>query len=65
MKKPRKKRKDPRIENEFFEEVELTDPATGIKTKQKVKIVRYKTVGVKKVGNKGLSEEVELDNLED
>jgi len=60
LKKPRKKRKDPRILEEVFEDVEITDPNTGKKTIQKVKITRYKPVGEKKVGNKGL-QELELE----
>lgn len=60
-KKPRKKRKDPRIEEEYFEEIEVTCPATGKLIKQKVKITRYKAVGEKKVGNKGVVEEIEDD----
>lgn len=58
-KKPRKKRKDPRIEEEYFEDIEVTCPATGELIKQKVKIVRYKAVGEKKVGKKGVVEEIE------
>lgn len=58
-KKPRKKRKDPRIEEEYFEEVELTDPATGKLVKHKVKITRYKAVGERPVGKKGVVEEIE------
>lgn len=57
--KTRKKRKDPRVEKEFFEEIEITDPKTGEKKIQKVKITRYKAVGEKLVGNKGVSEEIE------
>ncbi len=63
LKKPRKKRKDPRIELEFYEEIELTDPITGKVTTQKVKVIRYKAIGEKKVGNKGLSGEIELDDI--
>lgn len=61
--KSKKKRKDPRVEEEYFEEVELTDPATGKVIKQKVKITRYRATGMPKVeGNKGLpDEEVELE----
>ena len=57
--KTKKKRKDPRVECEYEEEVELTDPETGKKFKQKVKITRYKAVGKKPVGNKGIAEELE------
>lgn len=60
-KKPRKKRKDPRVLEEFFEDVEITDPDTGKKSMQKVKVVRYKLIGEKKVGQKGLQEELELE----
>ena len=63
MKKPRKKRKDPRIELEYFEEIEVTDPKTGEITTQKVKITRYKAVGSKPVGNKGIQdEEIEYED---
>ena len=65
-KKPRKKRKDNRIELEYFDEIEVTNPVTGEITKQKVKITRYKAVGTKLVGNKGISdEELELENEDD
>ena len=64
-KKPRKKRKDTRIEKEYFEEIEVTDPSTGEVIIQKVKIVRYKAVGSKPIGNKGIpDEEVEVEELE-
>lgn len=52
------KKKDPRIEEEFYEEIEVTCPNTGKKIKQKVKVTRYKAVGPKPVGNKGISEEL-------
>jgi hypothetical protein len=58
----KKKRKDPRIESEFYEEIELTDPITGEIIKQRVKIIRYKPVGDKKIGNKGLVEEDEYED---
>ena len=65
-KKPKKKRKDKRIEKEYFEEVELIDPKTGEKVIQKVKITRYKAVGSKPVGNKGIpDEEIDLEIEED
>lgn len=49
-KKPRKKEKlDPLVESEVFEEVEFTDPKTGKRVKQKVKIVRYKTIPYKAI----------------
>lgn len=56
-KKQRKKRKDPRVETEFYEEVEITDPVTGKKIVQKVLVTRYKPIGEKVIGNKGLPEE--------
>ena len=59
--KPNKRRKDPRIEKEYFEEIEVTDPLTGKKIKQKVKITRYRATGSNPVGNKGISEELEDD----
>ena len=64
--KSKKKRKDPRVENEYFEEVELTDPETGEKFTQKVKITRYKSSGMPKLeGKKGLpDEEIGLDEEE-
>ena len=59
LKKPRKKRKDNRIEKEYFEEIELTDP-NGKKIVQNVKITRYRAVGSAPIGNKGIPE-VELE----
>ena len=59
VKKVRKKRKDNRIEKEYFEEIEITNPNTGEKSFHKVKITRYKAVGEKSIGNKGLIEEDE------
>lgn len=41
--KPKKKRKDRRVEREYFDWVEVKDPATGQLIKQKVKITRFKT----------------------
>lgn len=63
--KSRKKRKDSRIESEYFEEIEVVDPDTGKVSKQKVKIVRYKAANAPKpVGNKGLpDEDVELEEI--
>ena len=58
-KKPRKKRKDPTIQEEYWEEIETTCPATGKLIKQKIKITRYKAVGAKPVGKKGVTEELE------
>jgi hypothetical protein len=43
--KPKKKRKDRRVEREYSDWVEVTDPVTGKKIKQKVKITRYKPKG--------------------
>lgn len=37
-------KKNDNIEKEYFEVIELTDPTTGEKYKQKVKITRYKTL---------------------
>jgi hypothetical protein len=42
--KSSKARKDPRIEEEYFEEVEFTCPVRG-KVKQKVKIKKFKSFG--------------------
>jgi hypothetical protein len=39
-----KPRKDPRIEEEYFEEIEFTCPVRG-KVKQKVKIKKFKSFG--------------------
>jgi hypothetical protein len=59
-KKKRSKRKDPRIECEYFEDIEVVNPKTGEKTIQKVKVTRYKAAGgPKELGNKGVSEEIE------
>lgn len=57
IKKTREKKtkKDSRIESEYFEDVEITDPVTGKKIIQRVKIVRYKTV--KNESAKGVLEE--------
>jgi hypothetical protein len=61
----KKKRKDPRIEKEWFEEIEVTDPVTGEVVKQTVKVVRYKaTGGPKPVGNKGILEEIESEDYD-
>ena len=43
--KLKKKRKDRRVESEYYDEVEFTDPSTGKKIKQKVKVTKYKTKG--------------------
>jgi hypothetical protein len=39
-----RKKKDKNIEKEYWEEVEFLDKSTGKMIKQKVKVVRYKTV---------------------
>jgi len=62
-KKVRKKRKDNRIEKEYEEKIEIIDPITGEITVQRVKITRYKAVGEKLVGNKGLIEEEEIEYI--
>lgn len=41
--KPKKKRKDRRVEREYYDLIEVTDPVTGKIIKQKVKITKYKT----------------------
>jgi hypothetical protein len=56
---PKKKRKDNRIESEYFDEIEITDPNTGKKSTHKVKITRYKSAVEKQIGQKGISEELE------
>lgn len=63
--KSKKKRKDPRIESEYFEEIEVRDPNTGKVSIQKVKIVRYKASNAPKpVGNKGMPDEnVEIEDI--
>lgn len=43
--KPKKKRKDRRVEQEYFELIEVKDPSTGEIIKQRVKITKYKTKG--------------------
>lgn len=53
-KKVRKTRKkdsklDPLVESEFLEEIEITDPKTGQKIKQKVKITRFKPIPYKAI----------------
>ena len=55
----KKKRKDPRIESEDFEEIPITDPITGKVSIHKVKITKYKSAVEKQIGNKGISEELE------
>ena len=55
----RKKRKDNRVEMEYTDEIELTDPDTGKVTIHKVKVTRYKSAVEKQIGQKGISEELE------
>ncbi|CAB4125219.1 hypothetical protein UFOVP53_83 [uncultured Caudovirales phage] len=55
----KKKRKDTRIEAEYFDEIEITDPMTGKKSMHKVKVTRYKSAVEKQIGQKGISEELE------
>ena len=55
----KKKRKDARIEAEYFDKIEITDPITGKKSTHKVKITRYKSAVKKQIGQKGISEELE------
>lgn len=53
-----KKRKDKRIEGEYWEEVEVTNPKTGKVSKQRVKITKYKMLAdINK--SKGVLEELE------
>jgi hypothetical protein len=60
----KKERKNPMIENEYFEEIEVIDPKTGEVLIQKVKVIRYKPVRQKPVGNKGLPDEtIELEEI--
>ena len=61
----KKKRKDNRVELEYWEDIEVTDPKTGEKVIKKIKITRYKTVKERELGKKGISEEIEngLDDL--
>lgn len=64
-KKKHKKRKDPRIEKEYYEEIEVTDPKTGEKKLQKVKITRYKAAGMTvEPGNKGLPKELRTEEFD-
>jgi hypothetical protein len=59
-KKEKPARKDNRIEKEYYEDVEITDPVTGKKYIQRVKVVRYKTI-IDQIG-KGVLEE-DADDL--
>jgi hypothetical protein len=55
----KKKRKDNRIESEYVDEIEITDPVTGKVSIHKVKVIRYKSAAEKQIGQKGISEELE------
>ena len=59
-----KKRKDSRIESEFYEDYEYTNPDTGVTTIKRVKVTKYKPVGAKKVKAKIFTKEVEMDENE-
>lgn len=54
MAKKKAKRKDPRVEKEYWDEMEITDPVTGEKSIHRVKITQYKAIKAKPVGNKGI-----------
>lgn len=56
---PKKKRKDSRVESEYVDEIEITDPITGKVSIHKVKVTRYKSAVEKQIGQKGISEELE------
>lgn len=43
--KPKKKRKDRRVEREYYDFIEVTDPTTGKVIKQRVKVTKFKTKG--------------------
>ena len=45
LKKPKKKRKDRRVEKEYSDWIEYTDPLTGKIVRTKAKVTRYKTKG--------------------
>lgn len=51
-------KKNDNIDSEYWEDVVLTDPTTGKKFTQKVKITRYKSPDIK---DKGVTEELEDD----
>lgn len=68
MTKKKSKKKDDRIEVEYFEEIEYTCSKTGEKKIKQVKVTRYKAVGERPVGNKGLpelEEDLSFDNSND
>ena len=41
---PKKKKSRIEVESEYWEEIELTDPVTGEKTTQRVKVQRIKAI---------------------
>ena len=55
----KKKRKDSRIESEYLDEIEITDPITGKNSIHKVKVTRYKSAVKKQINQKGISEILE------
>lgn len=59
-----KKRKDSRIESEFYEDYKYTNPDTGVTTTKRVKVTKYKPVGAKKVKVKDFSKEIAMDENE-
>lgn len=59
----KKKRKDPRIESVEYEDIPITDPITGKVSILKVKVTKYKSAAEKQIGMKGISEELEGDDL--
>ena len=56
----RDKKKNPDIELEYWEEIEITDPVTREKVLQKVKIIRYKMPS-KSFTSKTVSEELGIE----
>jgi hypothetical protein len=60
---PKKKRKDSRVESEYIDEIEITDPVTGKVSIHKVKVTRYKSAAEKQIGQKGISEELDGEDL--
>ncbi len=60
LEKPKKKRKDRRLEREYFDWVEVKDPVTGDIIRQKVKIKRDKTKG-ERFSKKTVVEDEEID----
>jgi hypothetical protein len=49
-------KKNDNIETEYWEVIELTDPITGKKFSQKVKIIKYKTPNL---SSKSIADELE------